>query len=289
MAKNYQRDERNWRRQQQNRQEENQWSRGRQEDDSGWSGQGQQGRHWRDQEYNPRGGQETGRYWSRGQGMQGSPEQFGGGSEREVWEGGAGHRWGSERPDWGRERNYGIEGPREWQGERGWERGTEGWQGGRGGGWQGDRWQGVESRGRGWEGDYGTQYGGNLTERYGGLGGRGWYQGWNEAMRGREGQYAGRGPRGYKRSDNRIEEDINERLTEHSMIDASDVEVSVQNGEVTLRGHVDHREAKRIAEDIAESVFGVKEVNNQIKVKQRGESEETKHETETSGKQRKAS
>jgi len=73
------------------------------------------------------------------------------------------------------------------------------------------------------------------------------------------------------------------------MIDASDVEVSVQNGEVTLRGHVDHREAKRIAEDIAESVFGVKEVNNQIKVKQRGESEETKHETETSGKQRKAS
>src|SRR5437870_4805573 len=158
MAKNYQRDERNWRRQQQNRQEENQWSRGRQEDDSGWSGQGQQGRHWRDQEYNPRGGQETGRYWSRGQGMQGSPEQFGGGSEREVWEGGAGHRWGSERPDWGRERNYGIEGPREWQGERGWERGTEGWQGGRGGGWQGDRWQGVESRGRGWEGDYGTQY-----------------------------------------------------------------------------------------------------------------------------------
>ena len=108
-------------------------------------------------------------------------------------------------------------------------------------------------------------------------------------MRGREGQYAGRGPRGYKRSDNRIEEDINERLTEHPMIDASDVEVSVQNGEVTLRGHVDHREAKRIAEDIAESVFGVKEVNNQIKVKQRGESEETKHETETSGKQRKAS
>jgi osmotically-inducible protein OsmY len=107
---------------------------------------------------------------------------------------------------------------------------------------------------------------------------------------GMEGQHAGRGPRGFKRQDNRIEEDINEHLTRHSMIDATDIEVSVQNGDVTLRGHVDSRQSKRIAEDIAESVFGVKEVNNQIKVKNREESEE-KHETETSSKQpdRKAS
>jgi osmotically-inducible protein OsmY len=57
------------------------------------------------------------------------------------------------------------------------------------------------------------------------------------------------------------------------MIDASDIEVSVQDSEVTLRGVVDHREAKWLAEEIAESVFGVKEVNNQLKVKQRGEAE----------------
>jgi len=40
---------------------------------------------------------------------------------------------------------------------------------------------------------------------------------------------------------------------------------------------------------IVESVLGVKEVNNQIKVRQRGSAEESRSETETSGKQRKAS
>ena len=73
------------------------------------------------------------------------------------------------------------------------------------------------------------------------------------------------------------------------MIDATDVEASVQNGEVTLRGYVDNRDSKRLAEDIVESVFGVKEVNNQIKIRQRGSAEESRSETETSGKQRKAS
>lgn len=103
---------------------------------------------------------------------------------------------------------------------------------------------------------------------------RGLDRGWNQGM---QGQYTGRGPRNYKRPDNRIEEDINEQLTRHAMIDATDVEVSVQNGEVTLRGHVDSRYAKRLTEDIAESTFGVKEVNNQIKIQ---------HYEEPSGRQR---
>jgi osmotically-inducible protein OsmY len=85
---------------------------------------------------------------------------------------------------------------------------------------------------------------------------------------GRE-SFAGRGPRGYKRSDGRIEEDINERLTQHGTIDATDIEVSVQNAEVTLSGTVDSRQAKRLAEDIADSVSGVKDVVNQIKIQQR--------------------
>jgi len=99
-------------------------------------------------------------------------------------------------------------------------------------------WGGGERENR--ERDYSGRQGfgwGAMNEGYGQLGGRGWYEGMRDAMH-REGPHAGRGPRNYKRSDNRIEEDINDRLTEHSMIDASDVEVSVQNGEVTLRGHV---------------------------------------------------
>jgi hypothetical protein len=107
------------------------------------------------------------------------------------------------------------------------------------------------------------------NEPYEGLGGRGWYEGWSDAMR-QAGPFCGRGPRNYKRSDSRIEEDVNERLTEHGMLDATDIEVQVENGEVTLRGHVDHRQAKRLAEDIAESVLGVTEVHNLIKVRPRG-------------------
>ncbi len=81
-----------------------------------------------------------------------------------------------------------------------------------------------------------------------------------------QGPYFGRGPKGYRRSDERIEEDINERLTQHPFLDATELEVSVQNGDVVLSGMVDDRNAKRIAEDIAESVSGVKDVQNQIRV-----------------------
>lgn len=79
-------------------------------------------------------------------------------------------------------------------------------------------------------------------------------------------EYAGRGPRGYRRSDERIREDINDRLTEDRYIDASDIEVSVNDCIVTLTGRVDSRAAKRRTEDIAESVSGVTDVSNQLRV-----------------------
>jgi osmotically-inducible protein OsmY len=82
----------------------------------------------------------------------------------------------------------------------------------------------------------------------------------------RKGMYAGRGPRGYRRSDERIREDINDNLTDDWYIDASDVEVTVNNGMVTLTGRVDNRDEKRRAEDIAECVSGVSDVSNQLRV-----------------------
>jgi len=84
-------------------------------------------------------------------------------------------------------------------------------------------------------------------------------------------QHRGRGPRGYSRSDDRIREDVNDRLTDHPAIDASDVEVNVSNGEVTLSGQVDSRHAKRLAEDIAEQVPGVKHLQNNLRVRQQGQ------------------
>jgi osmotically-inducible protein OsmY len=86
--------------------------------------------------------------------------------------------------------------------------------------------------------------------------------------------YAGRGPRNYKRSDERIQEDLNEQLTQHHMIDATDIEVSVHEGEITLRGTVESRQAKRMAEDIADSIFGAKDVKNELRVQQRPPREE---------------
>ena len=80
------------------------------------------------------------------------------------------------------------------------------------------------------------------------------------------GRYRGRGPRNYRRSDDRVRDDINDRLTEHDWLDASDVEVSVVAGEVTLTGSVESRHAKRLAEDIAESVSGVTHVQNNLRV-----------------------
>jgi osmotically-inducible protein OsmY len=83
-----------------------------------------------------------------------------------------------------------------------------------------------------------------------------------------QGQHRGRGPRNYKRSDERIKEDINDRLTDHDYLDASDIDVEVNNGDVILTGKVDSRSAKRLAEDVAEEVTGVGNVENRIRVQQ---------------------
>lgn len=78
--------------------------------------------------------------------------------------------------------------------------------------------------------------------------------------------YRGRGPKNYRRSDDRIREDVCERLMDDDHVDASDMEVSVQDSIVTLSGSVDDRDMKRRAEDIAESVHGVRDVQNQVRV-----------------------
>ena len=80
--------------------------------------------------------------------------------------------------------------------------------------------------------------------------------------------HRGRGPKNYRRSDERIRDDINDRLTDYPYLDASDIEVEVNNGEVVLTGTVDSRYAKRMAEDVTEDVSGVSHVENRLRVKQ---------------------
>ena len=63
-----------------------------------------------------------------------------------------------------------------------------------------------------------------------------------DAQRRREQDFRRRGPKGYKRSDERIQEDVNDRLADDPYVDASDIEVSVSGGEVNLSGTVEDRQ-----------------------------------------------
>jgi hypothetical protein len=78
--------------------------------------------------------------------------------------------------------------------------------------------------------------------------------------------FSGRGPKGYQRSDERIKEQVSDRLMDDDDIDATDITVDVKNGEVTLTGTVSSREEKRAAEDAAERAPGVREVQNHLRV-----------------------
>lgn len=210
---------------------------------------------------------------------------------------------GSSRSGYG----YGSEGSRGGQDWIGAGAG-EGWGGyGEGEGWAGrqEGYRGGSSYGG--QG-YGSQgYGGQGRQGYGGQGWRGYGEGWTGGRqeagygRGREqdrgwfdraadevsswfgdedaerrrrrdqerGHY-GKGPRGYSRSDDRIREDVNDRLTDDWQIDASEIEVTVSNAEVTLNGTVTSREEKRRAEDIAENVSGVRHVQNNLRLQSSG-------------------
>ena len=81
-----------------------------------------------------------------------------------------------------------------------------------------------------------------------------------------EGGYHGLGPKGYVRTDGRIRDYVCDDLMDDPWIDASAVEVAVQDGEVTLTGTVDSDDARRLAEDVAAHAGGVKRVRNALRV-----------------------
>ena len=88
-----------------------------------------------------------------------------------------------------------------------------------------------------------------------------------DAARRREQDHRGKGPANYKRTDERILEDVCDCLTEDRRVDARNVQVTVNEGEVTLDGTVDSREAKRRAEDLVDDISGVGHVQNNLRVK----------------------
>ena len=79
--------------------------------------------------------------------------------------------------------------------------------------------------------------------------------------------FNGHGPKGYRRSDERIREDVCDLMTDHPELDASDIEVEVKDAEVTLNGTVPERFSKRLAEDLADHVRGVRDVHNRLRLR----------------------
>ena len=88
---------------------------------------------------------------------------------------------------------------------------------------------------------------------------------WESAKKSAQ-SFFGKGPKGFKRSDEKIKDDVCEALYHDHSVDASDVEVMVKDSEVILTGTVSERRMKRLAEDCAESVTGVSDVRNEIRV-----------------------
>jgi hypothetical protein len=110
---------------------------------------------------------------------------------------------------------------------------------------------------------------------YGGFGGSAGYSGSGGGISGgyAGGGYAGDGyaadpwrPVPNTLHDDRIHDDVCARLTASEDVDATEIEVSVEAGEVTLDGHVETRDMKHTAGALAELVPGVLRVFNRIHV-----------------------
>jgi BON domain len=75
-----------------------------------------------------------------------------------------------------------------------------------------------------------------------------------------------RGPKGYQRSDERLKEDISERLMEAAHIDSSEVSVDVRGAKVILDGIVPDRRMKHAIEDLVDACPGVQDIDNRVRV-----------------------
>ena len=84
------------------------------------------------------------------------------------------------------------------------------------------------------------------------------------------GPHFGKGPKGYKRSDARIHEDVCDAIANQGHIDATSVEVKVASGIVTLIGTVHERHDKRGLEQLVEHVRGVEDVHNEVRLARSG-------------------
>lgn len=78
--------------------------------------------------------------------------------------------------------------------------------------------------------------------------------------------FTGYGPKNYKRTDDRIYEEVCDMLMRDKKVDATHIGVKVQNGVVYLSGKANSRQDKKHAELIVEHLPGVRDVRNELTV-----------------------
>jgi hypothetical protein len=205
--------------------------------------------------------------WGSQGGREGAGVGRGYGEENRFGDRWYGREHEGNREGWGSDRGYGQD--VDWRSD---------WRQGQGQG-QGQDWgRGREGSGSGMSGgSYGGGYGSGYGDRgagYSGSGqsgqgsyGQGGYGNYNRNADWNQGPHAGRGPQGYQRSNERIQEEVCEALTRHGQVDASGINVRVDQGEVTLEGTVTSRREKRLAEEAVESLSGVKDVHNHLRLR----------------------
>jgi hypothetical protein len=72
---------------------------------------------------------------------------------------------------------------------------------------------------------------------------------------------------GSSSSDERLREEIKARLAGHDLLDASEIEVEVRDGNVVLNGWVEDGDANYLAELLASDVSGATSLENHLRIK----------------------
>jgi Predicted periplasmic or secreted lipoprotein len=75
-----------------------------------------------------------------------------------------------------------------------------------------------------------------------------------------------RPPKGYRRSDERLRDDVYQRLVQAQDVDVSDVSFDVRDGVVTLEGSVPQRHVRFVLEDLVARCPGVRDVHNRMQL-----------------------
>lgn len=83
----------------------------------------------------------------------------------------------------------------------------------------------------------------------------------------KRGLYYGVGPVGWKRNDEKLKDLVCKVLYQSHEVDPSEMEVEVKDGVVTLKGQIESRGMRNVAEDLILSVPGVVDVFTNLKFK----------------------